>query len=161
MVLRDSFIGRGKQIRIVMIACVSPGKNSADHTLNTLRYAERLKDKASVGYDEMAKLQQVEMKEEDIREEEEPAAVEPVSKLPPRPVLSKESAPPHKEAVAASKDKVKKNGVAHKKAGGGSRSETPTTEDDKAKEIAVVDKVEDDWQYLKQTIHGRGGVAVK
>jgi hypothetical protein len=28
-----------------MIACVNPGKNSADHTLNTLRYAERLKDR--------------------------------------------------------------------------------------------------------------------
>ncbi len=27
-----------------MIACVSPGKSSADQTLNTLRYAERLKD---------------------------------------------------------------------------------------------------------------------
>lgn len=47
MVLRDSFIGSGKHIRIVMIACISPGKNSADHTINTLRYADRLKDKSS------------------------------------------------------------------------------------------------------------------
>lgn len=29
-----------------MLACVSPGKSSADHTLNTLRYAELLKDRA-------------------------------------------------------------------------------------------------------------------
>jgi hypothetical protein len=28
-----------------MIACINPGKNSADHTLNTLRYADRLKDR--------------------------------------------------------------------------------------------------------------------
>lgn len=27
-----------------MIACVGPGSSSADHTLNTLRYAQRLKD---------------------------------------------------------------------------------------------------------------------
>lgn len=27
-----------------MIACVSPGKSSADHTINTLRYADRLKE---------------------------------------------------------------------------------------------------------------------
>lgn len=42
MVLRDSFIGHAK---IIMIACVSPGKNSADHTINTLRYANRLKSR--------------------------------------------------------------------------------------------------------------------
>lgn len=27
-----------------MIACISPGSSSAEHTLNTLRYASRLKD---------------------------------------------------------------------------------------------------------------------
>lgn len=31
-----------------MIACVSPGSSSADHTLNTLRYANRLKDNTKV-----------------------------------------------------------------------------------------------------------------
>lgn len=46
MVLRDSFVGSKEQSRIIMIACVSPGKSSADHTLNTLRYSERLKDRA-------------------------------------------------------------------------------------------------------------------
>jgi kinesin family protein 2/24 len=30
-----------------MIACVSPGSSSADHSLNTLRYADRLKDKSN------------------------------------------------------------------------------------------------------------------
>lgn len=28
-----------------MIACISPGSSSADHSLNTLRYADRLKDR--------------------------------------------------------------------------------------------------------------------
>ena len=59
MVLRDSFMS-SQSSKIVMIACVNPGSSSADHTVNTLRYAERLKtDKAgrdvysdpkSVGY---------------------------------------------------------------------------------------------------------------
>ena len=30
-----------------MIACVCPGSSSADHTLNTLRYADRLKDRTN------------------------------------------------------------------------------------------------------------------
>lgn len=42
MVLRDSFISENKSF-IVMIACLNPGSTSADHTLNTLRYAQRLK----------------------------------------------------------------------------------------------------------------------
>lgn len=45
MVLRESFMGGLDKSRIIMIACVSPGTSSADHTLNTLRYAERLKDR--------------------------------------------------------------------------------------------------------------------
>ena len=31
-----------------MIACISPGSSSADHSLNTLRYADRLKDNTEV-----------------------------------------------------------------------------------------------------------------
>ena len=38
MVLRDSFINETTS-KIVMIACINPGSTSADHTLNTLRYA--------------------------------------------------------------------------------------------------------------------------
>jgi len=41
MVLRDSFTGNNS--KIVMIACINPGSSSADHTMNTCRYAERLK----------------------------------------------------------------------------------------------------------------------
>jgi kinesin family protein 2/24 len=53
MVLRDSFMmqanseGGDDKIRIVMIACISPGSSSADHSLNTLRYASRLKENPS------------------------------------------------------------------------------------------------------------------
>lgn len=34
--------------KIVMIACINPGSSSADHTINTLRYAQRLKDEKSM-----------------------------------------------------------------------------------------------------------------
>jgi len=44
MVLRDSFMMSADRTRIIMIACISPGSTSADHTLNTLRYASRLKE---------------------------------------------------------------------------------------------------------------------
>jgi len=43
MVLRDSFIGGKKKNHVIMIAWIAPDQSSSDHTLNTLRYAERLK----------------------------------------------------------------------------------------------------------------------
>ena len=41
-VLRDSFTG--ENARTVMIANISPSSNSCEHTLNTLRYADRVKE---------------------------------------------------------------------------------------------------------------------
>ncbi len=41
MVLRDSFSGN---CRTVMIGCISPNSQSCEHTLNTLRYADRVKE---------------------------------------------------------------------------------------------------------------------
>lgn len=43
-VLRDSFVG--DEARTVMIANVSPNGLSCEHTLNTLRYADRVKGAA-------------------------------------------------------------------------------------------------------------------
>eukprot|EP00669_Euglena_mutabilis_P004095 TRINITY_DN15254_c0_g1_i1.p1 TRINITY_DN15254_c0_g1~~TRINITY_DN15254_c0_g1_i1.p1 ORF type:complete len:239 (+),score=59.87 TRINITY_DN15254_c0_g1_i1:283-999(+) len=40
-VLRDSFVGN---CRTVMIAAISPASASCEHTLNTLRYADRVKE---------------------------------------------------------------------------------------------------------------------
>jgi hypothetical protein len=44
LVLKDSFTR--VRARTVMIATVSPAASSADHTLNTLRYADRIKERA-------------------------------------------------------------------------------------------------------------------
>lgn len=41
-ILKDSFVS--KHARTAMIATVSPGSSSADHTVNTLRYADRIKE---------------------------------------------------------------------------------------------------------------------
>ena len=42
-VLKDSFVG--EDARSVMIACVAPNFSNCEHTLNTLRYADRVKEK--------------------------------------------------------------------------------------------------------------------
>ena len=42
LILKDCFVS--KSARTAMIATVSPGSNSTDHTLNTLRYADRIKE---------------------------------------------------------------------------------------------------------------------
>ncbi|CAD8090837.1 unnamed protein product [Paramecium sonneborni] len=62
LVLRDSFTAKSNKSRIIMIACISPGSSSADHSLNTLRYADRLKDKSN-----QAKLQ---LEEREVTNEE-------------------------------------------------------------------------------------------
>lgn len=48
LILRDSFISKQEKSKVVMIACISPGSSSADHSLNTLRYADRLKDNSEL-----------------------------------------------------------------------------------------------------------------
>jgi kinesin family protein 2/24 len=54
-VLRDSFGGDG---RTVMIANISPASGSCEHTLNTLRYADRVKEQKK---EHQAQQQQVDM----------------------------------------------------------------------------------------------------
>lgn len=64
-VLRDSFVG--KNIRTCMIAMIAPGMASCEHTLNTLRYAHRVKELAVVDPDDRVDP------EEDLIECDEPS----------------------------------------------------------------------------------------
>lgn len=41
--LKESFVG--KNSRTVMVSCVAPNMKNCDHTLNTLRYADRVKER--------------------------------------------------------------------------------------------------------------------
>lgn len=47
LVLRDSFVSKSDKSKIIMIACVNPAYSSSNHTINTLRYSDRLKEKSS------------------------------------------------------------------------------------------------------------------
>ncbi|KAJ3243847.1 hypothetical protein HDU78_011749 [Chytriomyces hyalinus] len=50
LVLRDSFLCINSQT--VMVATISPGSDSVEHTLNTMRYADRVKELGSASRDE-------------------------------------------------------------------------------------------------------------
>ena len=44
-VLRDSFVSKNDKSRIIMISCIMPSYKCCNHSLNTLRYSDRLKEK--------------------------------------------------------------------------------------------------------------------
>lgn len=64
-VLKDSFVGQNS--RCCMIACVSPDIANCEQTLNTLRYADRVKERHSesgalaLGYEQPTRLQRLEL----------------------------------------------------------------------------------------------------
>ena len=77
LVLRDSFEGGSDDKRILMMTCICPGHSSSDHSLNSLRYADRLKEQ-SVGN----VVNQFVPKPEVAKKPVQPS----VKKIPPQPV---------------------------------------------------------------------------
>ena len=47
-VLRDSFVCKSDKSRIIMISCVNPSFCSSNHSINTLRYSDRLKEQTNI-----------------------------------------------------------------------------------------------------------------
>lgn len=66
-VLRDSFIGDNS--RVCMIAMISPGNSDVEHTLNTLRYADRVKELGTEGVDDL-EMRNQEQEDQFFAEEE-------------------------------------------------------------------------------------------
>lgn len=112
LALRDAFVGKGFTNRVIMFACICPGSTSADHTLNTLRYADRLKGrKNSQAYTfpqdtpnpQLNPYQQMPFKEPPILKEVHKTRDTPLIKEIPR---SKEVIPP--KPVAPIKEDIKR-----------------------------------------------------
>jgi len=70
-VLRDSFVG-GKKNKTCMIAMISPSMSCVEHTLNTLRYADRVKELIAKEDDALQNPGGTEEKSPDLNDESEP-----------------------------------------------------------------------------------------
>ena len=58
-VLRDSFVSKNDKSKIIMISCINPSYISSNHTINTLRYSDRLKEQTSYMQKQIAKNKNV------------------------------------------------------------------------------------------------------
>lgn len=54
-VLRDSFVSKNDKSKIIMISCINPSYISSNHTINTLRYSDRLKEQTAYMQKQIAK----------------------------------------------------------------------------------------------------------
>jgi kinesin family member 2/24 len=156
MVLRDSFLGSKDKIRIVMIACVSPGKTSAEHSINTLRYADRLKDRSAGGlqyenvgkdikFDEPPELPP----EDNVQEEEEvklPKPMPKVKKSIPKPIKKEVKKIVEPEEIPSAEEET---------------DETAENADQFVEDKDGEKRAQKDWEYLKQTIHENDAKAFK
>ena len=53
-VLRDSFVSKSDKSRIIMISCINPSFIHSNHSINTLRYSDRLKEQTAYVLKQMA-----------------------------------------------------------------------------------------------------------
>ncbi len=81
-VLKESFVG--KNSRTVMVACVAPNMKNCDHTLNTLRYTDRVKERNPI----TGKLTATVANNSKIKRDKAEKTRSNLHKLPPRPLTA-------------------------------------------------------------------------
>jgi kinesin family protein 2/24 len=91
--IRDSFLSKGFNNRVIMVACLCPGSLSADHSLNTLRYADRLKGKKLV---QNYNLPAINPNLNDLNEIPQPQILDKKEFYPIKPILPREAKVPEK-----------------------------------------------------------------
>ena len=153
-VLRDSFVSRSDKSRIIMISCVNPSYTSANHTLNTLRYSDRLKEKtkqhfggnynninAGRGINQNNNIYSQSPKNAKQNDNKinynKKNAVERTRSKEKKPITKKQEPPKKQNNI--------KNEVS---------TQNETNDEDNTKED---DGEEEDWDYLKRTMAKREG----
>lgn len=81
-VLKESFVG--KNSRTVMVACVAPNMKNCDHTLNTLRYTDRVKERNPI----TGKLTTTVANNSKIKRDKAEKTRPKLPRLPPRPLTA-------------------------------------------------------------------------
>ena len=165
-VLRDSFVSRSDKSRIIMISCVNPSYTSANHTLNTLRYSDRLKEKTKQHFG--GNYNNINVGARGINSGNNNYAPSPKNikqsdnkisynknvgnqkqinekKAKVERTQSKEKKPSNKRQEPTKKQNIQNN-----------KNNNATTDDNDSKD-AENDGEEEDWDYLKRTMAKREG----
>jgi kinesin family protein 2/24 len=176
-VLRDSFVSRSDKSRIVMISCVNPSYTSANHTLNTLRYSDRLKEKtkqhfggnynninsAARGINQAnnnanyaSSPKNAKQNDNKINYNNKNANNQKQgndNKKKVERTQSKEKKPAAKKPESNKKQNAPNNKISSNKKEYSTQNDTPNNTDGKGED----DGEEEDWDYLKKTMAKREG----
>ena len=173
-VLRDSFVSKSDKSKIVMISCVNPSYTSANHTLNTLRYSDRLKEKTKQHFggnynninagarginSNNTNISPSPKNKNDTKINYNKNVVSPKNanfidkKAKAERVQSKEKKTPNKKVEPTKKQSNKTNSTNSTKKDGSTQNETNDDNDSKEED----DGEEEDWDYLKRTMAKREG----
>jgi kinesin family protein 2/24 len=140
LILKDCFVS--KSARTAMVATLSPGSSSTDHTVNTLRYADRIKEKKvsrSAGFDSRTNPGACDGGER-------LSLINIPDSLPPRPVKVGDSfAPSDRSPARSSAHPTKKSPVPERQPA--TAASLPSVADDR-------DQREDEYDELEDIMNG-------
>ena len=182
-VLRDSFVSKSDKSKIIMISCVSPTYTSANHTLNTLRYSDRLKEQTKQhfggNYNNVNNARGINQNQNNNSNQNQNNNInlipspKNINKVDNKNVnMNKENNKNLKKERSRSKGKkqTKKDDPKNKPIKNTSKTEITEKNDNKKKEGTnqneanddyinkyIDDGEEEDWNYLKRTMAKRDG----